>query len=505
MSSPGPDVAARLRDTAARLPDRVACRWQGQAITYGELEARVDAAAGGLQHLGVEPGDRVVLLLGNVPAFLEGYFGALRAGATVVPLNHGLAPDEVAHALADSGAHVVIAGAVVADGIVDPALELDVQVLVAGAESAPPGTTRWRDLLVADHPLTPVERSLDDLAAIVYTSGTTGRPRGAMLTRGNLVANQDQSLGGRLRVVETDVVLLALPLSHIYALNVGLGACVRVGATMVLQERFEPVASLEAIQDHGVTIVLGAPPMYVAWNQMPDLDAWDLSSLRLAVSGAAALPVRVFEQFRELTGLSIEEGYGLTEAGPSVASNSMAPEPRAGTVGMPLPDVELRLVDDRGNDVDVGDPGEVWVRGPNVFVGYWNDPEATTETLVDGWLRTGDVGVMDADGYLRLVDREQDVIIVSGFNVYPREVERVLWRHEAVADCAVVGVPHPYTGEAVRAWVVPAGEVTEDELAVYCRSLLARYKCPETVTLVETLPTTASGKVRRVDLRGRAQ
>ena len=502
MSTPGPDVAARLRATAEQAPDRVAIAWHDQTVTYGDLDARVDAAAGGFQHLGVRPGDRVATLLGNVPAFVEAHFGALRAGATVVPLALGLAPDEVAHALADSGSCLLVVAAVVADQIVDVALELDVTVLVAGAEVAPPGATRWRDLLGDAHPLDPVERHDDDLGAIVYTSGTTGRPKGAMLTRGNLTANQDQSLAGRFRVAADDVVLLVLPLSHIYALNVGLGACVRVGAAMVLQERFDPTGSLDAIEDWRVTIVLGAPPMYVAWNNTPGLEQRDLSSLRLCVSGAAPLPVHVIDRFRDLTGLTVEEGYGLTEAGPSVTSNSMAPRPRPGSVGMPLPDIDLRVVRPDGTEAPVGDPGEVWVRGPNVFAGYWHDPEATAAALAEGgWLRTGDIGVLDQDGYLRLVDRDDDTIIVSGFNVYPREVERVLLRHDAVADCAVVGVPHPYTGQAVRAHVVPSGEVTEDELAVYCRSLLARYKCPDTVTLVDQLPTTASGKVRRVALR----
>ena len=502
MSTPGPDVAARLRTTAEQAPDRVAIAWHDQTVTYGELDARVDAAAAGLQHLGVRPGDRVAVLLGNVPAFVEAYFGALRAGATVVPLTLGLAADEVAYALTDSGASVLVVAAVVADQIVDLALELEVTMLVAGADEAPPGASRWRDLLAEGHPLDPVERHDDDLGALVYTSGTTGRPKGAMLTRGNLTANQDQSLAGRFRVVADDVVLLVLPLSHIYALNVGLGACVRVGAAMVLQERFDPTASLDAIEQWRVTIVLGAPPMYVAWNNTPGVEDRDLSSLRLCVSGAAPLPVHVIDRFRDLTGLTIEEGYGLTEAGPSVTSNSMAPEPRPGTVGMPLPDVDLRLVQHDGTDAPTGDTGEVWVRGPNVFAGYWNDPEATAATLVDGqWLRTGDIGVLDTDGYLRLVDREDDTIIVSGFNVYPREVERVLLRHEAVAACAVVGEPHPYTGEAVRAYVVPAAEVTEDELVVYCRTLLARYKCPESVILVDELPLTASGKVRRAALR----
>ncbi|MBW3658335.1 MAG: long-chain fatty acid--CoA ligase [Actinobacteria bacterium] len=503
-----PDIAARLRETATAAPGRTALRWQDKSLTYGELDARVDAAAGALQHLGVVPGDRVAVVLGNVPAFVEAHFGALRAGATVVPLNTGLTSDELAHALGDSGAKVVVGMAAVADVLLElrdrlPDLE---HVLVAGGDAAVEiAAPRWRDLLDEGRPLTEVERHPDDLAALVYTSGTTGRPRGAMLTRANLAANQDQSLAGRFRIEASDTVLLVLPLFHIYALNVGLGTSVRVGATMVLVERFDPVGSLDEIARNDVTIVLGAPPMYVAWLNVP-VDGDPMASVRLAVSGAAPLPRPVLDRFADRFGITIEEGYGLTEAAPSVTSNSTAPAPRAGTVGMPLPGIELRLVDESGNDVDDGDPGEVWVRGPNVFQGYWNDPEATAAALTeDGWLRTGDVGVFDDDGYLRLVDRKQDLIIVSGFNVYPREVERVLYQHDAVAECAVVGVPHPYTGEAVKAFVVPreGAEISEDDIVAFSRTLLARYKCPETVEVVDDLPHTATGKVRRAALRHR--
>jgi long-chain acyl-CoA synthetase len=498
----GPDVAAVLRSAAASHPDRIAVIWQQERISYADLDDRADAAAAALQQRGVGRGDRVAVLLGNVPAFVEAYFGILRAGAAVVPLTLGLAADEVAHALGDSGARLVVVAGAVADEIADVAVELDVEVLVAGSVHVPPGTTRWAEALEQAGEPEEVTCAPDDLGALVYTSGTTGRPKGAMLTRGNLAANQQQSLAGRFKVSAADTVLLVLPLSHIYALNVGLGACVRTGAGIVLQERFDPTTALDAIEEHGVTIVLGAPPMYIAWNQTPGLADRDLSSLRLAVSGSSALWVETLERFRELTGLTIEEGYGLTEASPSVTSNSNAPHPRPGTVGVPLPDVELRLVDEAGDDVVAGDPGEVLVRGPNVFAGYFNDPDATRAVLHDGWLATGDVGVRDDDGYLRLVDRNRDVVIVNGFNVYPREVERVLEDHDAVADCAVVGVAHPYSGEAVKAFVVADGDVTEDELATFCRSRLARYKCPEVVAFVDAVPRTLSGKLRRTALRG---
>ncbi|MFP5309741.1 MAG: long-chain-fatty-acid--CoA ligase [Actinomycetes bacterium] len=502
------DVAARLRTTAAQHPDQVALVWQDQAITYAELDARVDAGVAGLRALGVGSGDRVAIVVGNVPAFVEAHFATLRAGGVVVPCNLGLATDELVHVFADSGAKVVVTADAVAATVLAATAQVGTveRVVVVGASEAPAGAdTTWRELLDTATPAAEADRSPDDLAALVYTSGTTGRPRGAMLTRRNLTAAQDQSLAGRLRVERDDVVLLVLPLFHIYALNVGLGASVTVGATMVLVERFDATSSLGTIVEHGVTVVLGAPPMYVAWENTAGISAAPFASVRVAVSGAAPLPVQVLQRFRDATGVEIWEGYGLTEAAPSVTSNAMADEARPGSVGLPLPGVELRLVDEDGEDVEDGDPGEVWVRGPNVFQGYWNDPEGTAEALAEGgWLRTGDVGVRDADGYLYLVDRKKDLVIVSGFNVYPREVERVLYAHGDVAEAAVVGVPHPYTGEAVKAFVVrrPGTDLGEDDLAAFCRTRLARYRAPEIIEFVDALPTTATGKVRRVELRG---
>jgi long-chain acyl-CoA synthetase len=504
------DIARRLRDAATAAPDRTALRWDaGDAgrLTYGELDARVDAAVAVLQARGVGPGDRVALVIGTRPSFAVAALGTLRAGAAVVPLLPGLAPDELRHALADSGARTAVVGPERAGDVAALRGELPdlVDLLVADVEVAPDGAERFEDLLATAGTPTEVERTPDSVGAIVYTSGTTGRPRGAVLTRGNLAANQDQSLAGRFRVGPDDVVLLVLPLAHIYALNVGLGASLAAGATMVLVDRFDPEASLRTIAEHGVTVVLGAPPMYVAWLEAGHLDAHALRSVRLAVSGAAPLPVQVFERFQALTGLAIEEGYGLTEAGPSVASSAMADAPRAGSVGLPLPDVELRLVDDEGQDVEPGDPGEVWVRGPNVFAGYWNDPEATAAALTpDGWLRTGDVATRAEDGMLYLVDRKRDLILVNGFNVYPREVERVLYEDERVAQAAAFGVPHVLTGETVVAAVVArAGqELDPDELIGRCLQRLARYKCPTRIDVLAELPTTASGKIRRGMLGG---
>jgi long-chain acyl-CoA synthetase len=500
------DVAARLRRTASERPDHLAVVFEGGAWTYGQLDDRVEEATGVLQELDVTPGDRVALVLGTTPAFVVAACAVLRAGAAMVPLLPGLAPDELRYALADSSAKVAVVGPERASEVA--ALRPDLpdlrHLLVSG--TAVPGVEVLEDRMDAAAPPAPVDRSPDDIAALVYTSGTTGRPRGAMLTRHNLAANQDQSLAGRFEVGPDDVVLLVLPLAHIYSLNVGLGACVTAGATMVLLSRFDPAGALQAIDDHRVTVLLGAPPMYVAWLEGGHLEGRPLPSLRLAVSGAAPLPVPVLLRFAEATGVIIEEGYGLTEASPSVTSNSMAPEARPGSVGLPLPGIELRLVDEDGEDVEPGDPGEVWVRGPNVFQGYFNDDEATAAALTpDGWLRTGDVGTEDADGYLYLVDRKRDLIIVNGFNVYPREVERVVLEDDTVAQVAVVGAAHPLSGETVVAHVLPrtGAEVDTDALAARCREKLARYKCPSRIEVVDELPQTATGKVRRRELRER--
>ena len=502
--APPVDVAARLRRTASQRPDHPAIVWHEGQRTYEQLHDRVEAATAALQRLGVGPGDRVALVLGTTPTFVEAALAVLRAGAAMVPLLPGLAPDELRFALADSGAVAAVAGQERAATIGDLRADLpDLGHLVTdGVDVA--GAPSWDTLVAAAGEPTAVERDPDSLAALVYTSGTTGKPRGAMLTRRNLAANQDQSLAGRFHVGPDDVVLLVLPLSHIYSLNVGLGACTTAGATMVLVERFEPRDTLATIERERVSVLLGTPAMYVAWLESGLLSEADLSALRLAVSGAAPLPIQVLHRFADVTGIVIEEGYGLTEASPSVSSNSMGGEPRPGSVGLPLPGMEMRLVGDDGADVVRGDPGEVWVRGPNVFQGYWNDPEATAAALTpDGWLRTGDIGTQDGDGYLYLVDRRGDVIIVNGFNVYPREIERVLLSFPGIAQAAAIGVPHTLTGEAVVAYVVPqVGEsIDRDALTAHCREHIARYKCPNRIEVVDALPYTATGKVRRVDLR----
>ena len=324
-----------------------------------------------------------------------------------------------------------------------------------------------------------------------------------MLSHANLIANHDQMARTRLSVVEGDVVLCVLPLFHIYALNVAMAFSLSRGATVLLMDRFDPLQTLEAIAAQRASIIIGAPPIYIAWVNTPGASEYDVASVRFAVSGAAPLPRHVLERFQSELGIAIWEGYGLTETAPLLTTVAMNETVLPGSVGRPVPGVELRLVDDRGVDVNRGDPGEVVVRGPNVFSGYWRQPEATAEVLdADGWFRTGDVGILD-EGNLYLVDRKKDLIIVSGFNVYPREVEEVLYRHPKLAQAAVIGTPHPYTGEAVKAVVVlrPGEESSSEEITDFCRRSLARFKCPEVVEFVEKLPVNPSGKVLRRELR----
>jgi long-chain acyl-CoA synthetase len=498
-------VEDRVARAASAHPGKVALIAGDRSITYGELEDRVARAAGALAGLGVEPGDRVALLLGTTPDFVESLHGAWRLGATVAPLNVMLTPEELGYVLADAAARVVVTDRAflpAALAVRDRLAELD-HVVVARGRS-PRRTHSYEKLLsrAAPHPAS--LRDPSDLALLAYTAGTTANPKGAMLTHGNLAANLEQmSRVPALREAEDDVVLLALPLFHIYALNVVLGLTLREGATAVLVERFDPAATLDLIRRHRVTVVFGAPTMFAAWLRAAEGRDVDLSSVRLAVSGAAALPGRVLGAFRDRFGVTIWEGYGLTETAPALTTTALGDVARPDSIGMVLPGVDVRLVDEHGEDVDPGDPGEIVVRGPNVFAGYWGKHEETEAAFRDGWFRTGDVAYRDEDGYLHIVDRAKDLVIVSGFNVFPKEVEDVILSHPGVAECTVVGVPDERTGEAVKAFVVPAAgaSVDREDVLEHCRGRLARFKWPNEVEVVAELPKHVTGKVLRRRLR----
>jgi long-chain acyl-CoA synthetase len=505
---------AALRDRAAR-----ALVFRDTTLTWGELDERVDAAAAALRDLGLEPGDRVALALPNGLDFPVLYFGALRGGLVALPVNPAYTGRELAHVLTDSGAAALIGvpatvGQVTAlrDGL--PALR---HVFVAG--SAVADAVPLADLLARGAGAEPVDAAAggEDLAVLMYTSGTSGRPKGAMLSHRAMLANLDQCALIEPRVLATDdVVLMVLPLYHIYGLNPGLGMIARTGCTGVLVERFDPADTLALMQRHRVTNVAGAPPMYLAWSLLPDFaDAF--TGVRLAVSGAAPLDPAAQQRLLDATGHHVFEGYGLTETAPVLTSTLTSEVAKPGSIGKPIPGVEIRLVDAAGEDLgDLGDvdeeivpgddePGEIVVRGANLFSGYW--PDGAEGPDGDGWWRTGDVAYRDDDGDLFLVDRIRELVLVSGFNVYPREIEDVLCGHPGIAEAAVIGVPHPYTGETVKAYIVPAegAHLTTADVIAYCEGSLARFKCPTAVEFVAALPHSATGKVAKSRLRAAAR
>jgi long-chain acyl-CoA synthetase len=495
----------------AHPDDDVALVSRTRPTTYGELRRQTAELRHGLLGLGVVPGDRVAVLTANNWYFVVTFLAVVGCGAVAVPLNPASPAPELMGQLAAVGATVAIAGPsarVERSGPDRGALGVDRLVAIdpAGTE----GAIGFDGLFTGEH--APVEERADaDLACLLMTAGTGARPKPAMLTHGSLLANQaqmQQHAGGVVH--RTDVALGVIPLHHVYGLNVVLLLTLRAGGAVVLVERFDPASSLETIANHRVSVVAGVPAMWRDWLALP-APAEAFSGVRMAISGAAALGAPVAAAFRQRFGLTIHEGYGLTEASPAVTSSVPPPGAdapvRDGSIGVPLPGVELRLVDADGDGALPGDPGEIWVRGPNVFAGYWGDPVASRAVLSDdGWLRTGDVAVADDDGWLSIVDRAKDVVNVSGFNVFPAEVEDAIAEHPAVATVAVVGVPHPHSGETVRAYVVlrPGQSVEEDALIEFCAGRLARYKCPTKVTFVDGLPHGGTGKLLRRALRAPA-
>ncbi|HUR76551.1 MAG TPA: AMP-binding protein [Acidimicrobiales bacterium] len=478
---------------------------RGAVTTYGDLRRQVAEVRGGLTRLGVKPGDRVALALPNNWFFVVSYLAALGVGAVAVPLNPTSPSAEMFAELASVRATVLIAGAAAASGVngVDRAA-LGIEHFFAPEGSELAGAEAFESL-VGGETAPVVDRTPDDLAVLIFTAGTGGSPKAAMLTHSNLLSNieQAQSQVGQ-EVLAEDVALGVLPMFHIFGLNVVLGIALYAGASVVLVERFDPASAVETIRDRGVTVLAGAPTMYAAIMALPRAEAGDLSTVRLALTGAAPMPPDVATGFAQRFNIPLRQGYGLTEASPVVTSSALDGEPRPYSIGQVLPGVEVRLVDEEGEDALEGDAGEIWVRGANVFPGYWEDADATAAAKTpEGWLRTGDVAVTDDEGYLYLIDRAKDLIIVSGFNVYPAEVEDAIAAHAGVADVAVVGVAHPHSGEAVKAFVAPKPGIhlEEDQLIEFVGKRLARYKCPTKVTFVEELPHGLGGKLLRRALR----
>ncbi len=491
------NLSSLLTNSADEHPDRPAIRLDDLVLTYAQLRDAAGRAAALLRSLGVEPGDRVGLMLPNIPAYPVAFYGALAAGAIVVPMNPLLKSREVAYYLGDSGAKVVVAwqgaAAEAAKGAADvgaQAVQVDDADLSSRLDGLSP-VSSWAD---ADG---------NDDAVILYTSGTTGKPKGAELTHDNLTSNASLTARTLLKNSTGDVMMGCLPLFHVFGLTCGLNGTLSVGGTLTLLPRFDPGKALQIIERDRVTIFEGVPTMYSAMLHHQADPRPDTSSLRLCVSGGAAMPVEVLRNFEREFDCMILEGYGLSETSPVASFNHPDKVRKPGSVGTPVEGVEMRLVDGDGNDVPPGEVGEIAIRGYNVMKGYWGKPEATAEAIPDGWFRTGDMGRVDSDGYYYIVDRKKEMIIRGGFNVYPREIEEVLHEHPAVAEAAVVGIPHPELGEEIGAAVAlkPGASATEDELRAFVKERVAAYKYPRHVWLVDELPKGPTGKILRREVR----
>lgn len=514
------NLSELLRDAAARTPDAVAVvehRDERHERTWAELDAAADAAARALSGVGLRAGHRVALVMANRVDLAVAYFGILRGGMVAVPVNPRSTEREVARMLADSGAKVVLCDETGVAQVRAAASDLDVLVVVDGTE--PTGSEVGFDRLLREAPAVEPAAPRDEEApaVVLYTSGTSGKPRGAVLSHRALLANVEQTAAVEPPIVSADdVVLGLLPMFHIYGLNAVLGQAVRQGARVVMVDGFDPSGLLRTIRDEGVTNVALAPPVIAAWAGRPDLRE-HLGGVKHVLSGASALDPDLAAEFAASSGHVVEQGYGLTETAPVITATlaSGRPDgvpPKPGSVGRPLPGIELRLVDtarvqDDAVDAGPGDPGEVWVRGANLFSGYW--PDGSDGPRDDGWYPTGDIGFLDEDGDLTLVDRVRELVIVSGFNVYPAEVEHVVGELDDVAEVAVVGLPDEETGEAVVAFVVPAPGASTDGLDArvveHCSTRLARFKQPRRVVVVEGLPHSATGKVAKGRLRALAR
>jgi len=491
-------LSANLVASKERYPNRTALRCDDLQFTYAEFDAAAARVATLLERAGVEPGDRVGLMLPNTPAFAIAFYGIMYRGAVAVPMNPLLKAREVSYYLSNSGAKALFATPAFAEEATAGAAEVGAECWVvddAGLKK-----------LIADLPEqdSPVECGDHDVAVILHTSGTTGKPKGAMLTHGNLSRNCEVSVRTLVETGQDDVVMGCLPLFHVFGLTCGLNGTVFAGGMLTLLPRFEPRKAIEIIERDAVTVFQGVPTMYSALLSVADqAPPGAMRTLRTCVSGGAALPVQVLADFEKAFGCTVLEGYGLSESSPAAAFNHPNRPRKPGSIGTPIEGVEMRVVDLDGVEVPQGEAGQIQIRGHNVMKGYWNLPEATKETITaDGWLNTGDVGRVDEDGYFYIVDRTKDMIIRGGYNVYPREIEEVLYEHPAVAEAAVIGIPHDSLGEEVGAAVAlkKGAAVTADELRDYVKARVAAYKYPRLVWLVDALPKGPTGKLLKREI-----
>jgi long-chain acyl-CoA synthetase len=491
----GANLATFLTETAGRHGDRTAIKLDDVEVPYAGLDAASARVAGLLAERGVGPGDRVGLMLPNVPYFPMAYYGILRLGGVVVPMNPLLKGREVQFFLEDPGAKVLFAWH-------DFGEAAEAGADAAGADCILVKPGEIEQLVAAADPRDEVaDREDDDTAVILYTSGTTGKPKGAELTHSNLTMNVKVA-SSLFDYSEEDVILGCLPLFHSFGQTCALNCSVRVGACLTLLPRFEPEKALEIIQRDKVTVFLGVPTMYSAMLNCERREDYDVSSLKMCGSGGAAMPGEVQRGFEEAFGAKVLEGYGLSETSPVASFNHPDRERKTGSIGTPIEGVEMKAVDEDGNEVAQGEVGEIVIKGHNVMKGYWNRPQATEESIKDGWFHTGDMGKVDEDGYFFIVDRKKELIIRGGYNVYPREIEEVLYEHPAVAEAAVVGVPHDELGEEVGAAVVlkQGEELDADELKSYVKENVAAYKYPRRIWFPDELPKGPTGKILKREI-----
>jgi long-chain acyl-CoA synthetase len=525
LAYPSVPVYALLDDSAARFPDRPATVFFGATLTFRDLAELSRRFAAGLAGLGVRKGDRVSLHLPNCPQFLIAYYGALRAGAVVVPCNPLYVEREIERQLVDCGAEVAVTLDLIYPRLADvrsrtavrevvvtrihdyfPPLLRALYPLRAWREGhrvripSGPGVRRFTDLLASITPAPQGAVDPEQTAVLLYTGGTTGVPKGAMLSHRNLVSNvlQARAWFTRLRPGQ-DTTLAVIPFFHSYGMTAAMNLSVSTGTRLVLLPRFQVEMVLQAVARYRPQIFPGVPTMYMALISHPQVRRYDLRSISACISGAAPLPVQVQTRFEELTGGRLVEGYGLTEASPVTHANPLFGTRKTGSIGIPFPDTDARIVDDAGRPLPPGEVGELAVRGPQVMQGYWNQPQETAQVLRDGWLLTGDMARMDDDGFFYIVDRKKELIITGGLNVFPREVEEVLYAHPAVLEAAAVGTPDPYKGEVVKAFVVlrPGAQATAEDIIEHCRRHLAPFKVPRAVEFRTQLPKSLIGKILR--------
>jgi long-chain acyl-CoA synthetase len=492
----GLNLASIVTESAARAPESPAVRLGDTVLTYADLAERSGSLATLLRKRGLEQGERVGVMLPNVLEFPISYYGVLRAGGVVVPMNVLLKQREIAFYLEDSGAKLLLAwhgfAGEAGEGAADAGVEL--------VEVEPEGFAAMLAEQEASPGLADTDES--DTAVILYTSGTTGKPKGAELTHGKQLRNADVSSRTTSEIAAGDVVFGGLPLFHSFGQTVSMNASLMVGACLTLVPKFDPGEALATIQRDGVTHFYGVPTMYGALLHHPERESYDTSSLRTCITGGASMPVEVLRGFEQAFGAIVLEGYGLSETSPVSSSNHPDRERKPGSIGTPLEGVEMRVVDEDDNEVAQGEVGEIVIRGHNVMKGYWQRPDATAEAMRGGWFHSGDMARVDEEGYFYIVDRKKDLIIRGGYNVYPREVEEVLYEHPKIREAAVIGVPHDQWGEEIGAAVVvhEGEELAPEEVSAYVKERIAAYKYPRLVWFVDELPKGPTGKILKREI-----